>query len=275
MRIRPPRWLPVPAVAFVVLLATCAPVLAASSLQVPPVQYRERTLANGLQVLSVEDHASPTVAVQVWYHVGSKDDPQGRSGFAHLFEHLMFKSTAHMQRRAVRPPDRGRRRRQQRLHRRRRHQLLRGGARATTCRRCCGPRPSGCPTSTSTRRTSSPSARWCEEEYRQRVLAIAVRQAVQRDRPAARTRVHPYKRPTHRQHRGPRRGHARTTSSPSTTRYYRPDNADPDRRRRLRSEAARRLGRPVLRLDPEAGRRRCRRSTAQEPARSAGPALHR
>ena len=65
-------------------------------LVVPDVHYRERTLANGLQVLSVEDHASPTVAVQVWYHVGSKDDPQGRSGFAHLFEHLMFKSTAHM-----------------------------------------------------------------------------------------------------------------------------------------------------------------------------------
>jgi zinc protease len=53
-------------------------------------------LPNGLQVLSVEDHASPNVAVQVWYHVGSKDDPQGRSGFAHLFEHLMFKSTRHM-----------------------------------------------------------------------------------------------------------------------------------------------------------------------------------
>ena len=44
----------------------------------------------------MEDHASPTVTVQVWYHVGSKDDPAGRSGFAHLFEHLMFKSTKHM-----------------------------------------------------------------------------------------------------------------------------------------------------------------------------------
>jgi zinc protease len=74
---------------------TTAPATA-TRLDVPDVRYRERTLANGLQVLSVEDHASPTVAVQVWYHVGSKDDPQGRSGFAHLFEHLMFKSTAHM-----------------------------------------------------------------------------------------------------------------------------------------------------------------------------------
>lgn len=68
----------------------------AAELAVPPIAYHERTLANGLQVISVEDHASPTVTVQVWYHVGSKDDPAGRSGFAHLFEHLMFKSTAHM-----------------------------------------------------------------------------------------------------------------------------------------------------------------------------------
>ena len=68
--------------------------LTAAELAIPPVQYHERTLANGLQVLSVEDHASPTVAVQMWYHVGSRDDPQGRSGFAHLFEHLMFKSTS-------------------------------------------------------------------------------------------------------------------------------------------------------------------------------------
>ena len=70
--------------------------LAAAELTIPPIQYHQRTLPNGLQVISVEDHASPNVAVQMWYHVGSKDDPQGRSGFAHLFEHLMFKSTKHM-----------------------------------------------------------------------------------------------------------------------------------------------------------------------------------
>ena len=79
------------------LAATAIPHPAqASDLAIPPIQYHQRTLPNGLQVLSVEDHASPNVAVQVWYHVGSKDDPQGRSGFAHLFEHLMFKSTRHM-----------------------------------------------------------------------------------------------------------------------------------------------------------------------------------
>ncbi len=70
--------------------------LAAAELTIAPIQYHQRTLPNGLQVISVEDHASPNVAVQMWYHVGSKDDPQGRSGFAHLFEHLMFKSTKHM-----------------------------------------------------------------------------------------------------------------------------------------------------------------------------------
>ena len=161
MRILPARWLPVPVVALVVLLATCAPALATSSLQVPPVHYRERTLPNGLQVLSVEDHASPTVAVQVWYHVGSKDDPQGRSGFAHLFEHLMFKSTAHMKRRADRPADRGRRRHQQRLHRRRRHQLLRGRAVSNYLQTLLwaeAERMSNL--NVDDRRTSSPSARW-------------------------------------------------------------------------------------------------------------------
>lgn len=88
-----------PAVLFAALslwVAAATPVVAAE-LAIPPIQYHERTLPNGLQVLSVEDHASPNVAVQVWYHVGSRDDPRGRSGFAHLFEHLMFKSTRHLQ----------------------------------------------------------------------------------------------------------------------------------------------------------------------------------
>jgi zinc protease len=49
-----------------------------------------------LQIYAIEDHSSPTVAVQVWYHVGSKDDPNQRSGFAHLFEHLMFKGNEHL-----------------------------------------------------------------------------------------------------------------------------------------------------------------------------------
>src|SRR5437899_10281723 len=60
---------------------------------VPPIIYKQRTLANGLQVYESLDRSTPNVTVQVWYGVGSKDDPQGRSGFAHLFEHMMFKAT--------------------------------------------------------------------------------------------------------------------------------------------------------------------------------------
>jgi zinc protease len=62
----------------------------------PQLKFTERTLSNGLRVLTAADRSSPTVAIQVWYHVGSKDDPAGRSGFAHLFEHIMFKSTKNM-----------------------------------------------------------------------------------------------------------------------------------------------------------------------------------
>jgi zinc protease len=63
---------------------------------VAPIDYKHRSLANGLEVYSIENHATPTVSIQVWYRVGSKNDPEGRSGFAHLFEHIMFKATAHM-----------------------------------------------------------------------------------------------------------------------------------------------------------------------------------
>jgi zinc protease len=64
--------------------------------KMPQMTFRDRTLANGLRVLSVVDKSSPSVAINVWYHVGSKDDPDQRSGFAHLFEHIMFKSTKNM-----------------------------------------------------------------------------------------------------------------------------------------------------------------------------------
>ena len=86
---------------FVFIFITCASAVIATSAvygqtRMPQMNYRERTLANGLHVLSVVDKASPTVAISVWCHVGSKDDPDQRSGFAHLFEHIMFKSTRNM-----------------------------------------------------------------------------------------------------------------------------------------------------------------------------------
>lgn len=59
------------------------------------VDFAKRTLENGLDVIVHEDHALPIVAVNIWYHVGSKDERPGRTGFAHLFEHLMFEGSAH------------------------------------------------------------------------------------------------------------------------------------------------------------------------------------
>jgi zinc protease len=57
---------------------------------------RTTRLANGLQVVLHEDHRTPIVAVDVWYHVGSKDEAEGRHGFAHLFEHMMFQGSKHV-----------------------------------------------------------------------------------------------------------------------------------------------------------------------------------
>lgn len=59
------------------------------------IPYQQFTLPNGLRVVVHEDHKAPVVAVSVWYHVGSKDEPAGRTGFAHLFEHLMFGGSEH------------------------------------------------------------------------------------------------------------------------------------------------------------------------------------
>jgi len=69
---------------------------AIAQVSMPRINFQQKTLPNGMRVLSAVDHSSPTVAIQVWYHVGSKDDPPGRSGFAHLFEHIMFKATKNM-----------------------------------------------------------------------------------------------------------------------------------------------------------------------------------
>jgi zinc protease len=76
--------------------AAAAPAQAPQSQTIAPIAYQSRTLANGLRVYSIRDPHSSNVSVQVWYDVGSKDDPRGRSGFAHLFEHLMFKATRNL-----------------------------------------------------------------------------------------------------------------------------------------------------------------------------------
>jgi zinc protease len=72
------------------------PDTAAPTLNVTPIQYSSRTLENGLRVFAIPDRSTSNVSVQVWYNVGGKDDPRGKSGFAHLFEHLMFKATRNL-----------------------------------------------------------------------------------------------------------------------------------------------------------------------------------
>ena len=84
------------AFALVACATSSAPQQEEGSLEVAPLRYTMRTLDNGLRVYSMPDPNTANVSVQVWYDVGSVDDPQGRSGFAHLFEHIMFKSTRNM-----------------------------------------------------------------------------------------------------------------------------------------------------------------------------------
>jgi zinc protease len=75
---RSPRW------------SCCSPPAGA---QPPRTPFESHTLSNGLTVLLSEDHSTPIVHTQLWYHVGSKDERPGRTGFAHLFEHMMFKGS--------------------------------------------------------------------------------------------------------------------------------------------------------------------------------------
>ena len=81
--------------------ALTAPAFAAAPQSVPiptlvkqvSIPHTSFTLQNGLTVIVHEDHKAPVAAVTVWYNVGSKDEPKGKTGFAHLFEHLMFNGT--------------------------------------------------------------------------------------------------------------------------------------------------------------------------------------
>jgi len=80
----------------VVLLALLAVPLGAQSPAPLEVPYRQFRLANGMNVILHRDTTVPIVAVNVWYHVGSGNEKPGRTGFAHLFEHLMFEGSKHV-----------------------------------------------------------------------------------------------------------------------------------------------------------------------------------
>ncbi len=81
--------------ACVVAAVALTPVQAA--VRPPKLQYQITTLPNGLRVILSEDHSTPIVHVAVWYHVGSKNERAGRTGFAHLFEHMMFKGSKNVE----------------------------------------------------------------------------------------------------------------------------------------------------------------------------------
>lgn len=79
--------------------AMALPVAAAaqtSRLSAPTIPFTERRLANGLRVIAIRDTSTPDVTTSMWYEVGSKHDPEGRSGFAHLFEHILSRKTVNM-----------------------------------------------------------------------------------------------------------------------------------------------------------------------------------
>ncbi len=77
------------------LIGAWVPVVAAGQ-AIPRIQFEKYTLPNGLEVILHEDHSTPIVAVDTWYHVGSGDEQVGRTGFAHLFEHIMFMGSQHV-----------------------------------------------------------------------------------------------------------------------------------------------------------------------------------
>ncbi len=78
-----------------VLAGTAGP--AAGQNAAPPIEYQTFTLENGLRFIVHEDRSTPIVAVNVWYDVGSAHEPPGRSGFAHLFEHMLFQETERLE----------------------------------------------------------------------------------------------------------------------------------------------------------------------------------
>src|SRR5205085_5047596 len=73
-----------------------APAAAAAGPALPRLTVKAWTLNNGLQVLFVANHQAPVATVQIFYHVGSKDEHVGNRGVAHMFEHLMFKGSTHV-----------------------------------------------------------------------------------------------------------------------------------------------------------------------------------
>src|SRR5215475_8598033 len=70
--------------------------LVATAKPLPRIEYQKFQLKNGLDVILYQDHRLPLVAVNIWYHVGPANERAGRTGFAHLFEHMLFEGSKHV-----------------------------------------------------------------------------------------------------------------------------------------------------------------------------------
>jgi zinc protease len=82
-------------VLFAVVAVCVARSTMSAAVRPPKLQFQMTTLPNGLTVILEEDHSTPIIHLEVWYHVGSKNEKEGKTGFAHLFEHLMFSGSEH------------------------------------------------------------------------------------------------------------------------------------------------------------------------------------
>ena len=234
---------------------------------VPPLGFAKRTLANGMEVYTARDTSTSNVTVQVWYRVGSKDDPANRSGFAHLFEHLMFKATKDF-------PDETFDRLTEDV----------GGNNNAFTSDDVTAYFETIPANHLERLIFAEASRLgslvvnedvfeserdvVKEEYRQGVLASPYGRLFSVFLPQTIYQEHPYRRTTHRFDRGSgRRDHRGRAPVP---RHLLPARqCHPDRGRQFRPGAAERLDRPVFRPRSRIRTARCRSTTSRSPSRPA------
>src|SRR5215471_12747700 len=81
---------------FLFMFASCAVQAQSPARKLPTIPFEKYKLKNGLEVILSQDHTLPLVSVNIWYHVGPANEKAGRTGFAHLFEHMMFEGSQHV-----------------------------------------------------------------------------------------------------------------------------------------------------------------------------------
>ena len=146
------------------LRAWCAPSRPPS--KIPPIKFTDTTLENGLRVIISEDHYAPVYAIAVSYKVGSRDERKGRTGFAHLFEHMMFKGSENVGAGRAFLPDLHQRRQHERHHQQRPHPVLTRCCRRTSSTSACSWRRTGCGRSAITKENLENQRQAVKEERR-------------------------------------------------------------------------------------------------------------